>query len=254
MQLGVPQWFSRATNTLNGRSITSRSCSISARTKDICGHITKELEWFGFTCVTSFSLPGPGAEVKDGILLNTRPEEYTRRYYERNYVIHDPAVKELRRNLNPYTWSDIRKNRKLGKFEKTILDESTEFKWRDGLVIPIVTLSGQVSLFCPCGPEPDLSPRARAALEVIGIYSYHALKRAIAQMTREVSEHQPLTAREREIMQWVAYGKSDDEIGEILNLSTTTVTSHVENAKRKLNTFRRTYAVVQAVRYGEISL
>jgi LuxR family quorum sensing-dependent transcriptional regulator len=55
-------------------------------------------------------------------------------------------------------------------------------------------------------------------------------------------------------MQWVAAGKSDDEIAEILNLSTPTVTWHVENAKKKLDAFRRTYAVVRAIRLGEISL
>ena len=52
----------------------------------------------------------------------------------------------------------------------------------------------------------------------------------------------------------MAFGKSDAEIGEILNLGETTVTSHVENAKHKLNTFRRTYAVVQAIRFGEITI
>jgi LuxR family quorum sensing-dependent transcriptional regulator len=221
---------------------------------DICNHIMKEIEWFGFTCLTSFTLPGPGLEVKDGIMFNNRPPDYTRRYYEKNYVLHDPAVKELRRNLNPYTWTDVRNTRNLTKSEKTILDEGVEFRWRDGLIIPIVTLTGQVSLFCPCGPDPNLSPRARAALEVIGIYSHHALKRALMQMERTEPEHTPLTNREREILQWVAAGKSDSEIGEILNISGTTVASHVENAKRKLNTFRRTYAVVQAIRFGEITL
>jgi LuxR family transcriptional regulator, quorum-sensing system regulator BjaR1 len=221
---------------------------------DVCNLIISEMEWFGFTCLTSFTLPGADSEVKDGVMLNTRPAEYTKRYYEKNYVVQDPAVKELRRNLNPYSWGDIRKNRPLDKAEKSILDEGADFRWRDGFIIPIVTLTGQVSLFCPCGLEPNLSPRARAALEVIGIYSHHALRRAVSQLDRSSSEHAPLTNREREILQWVAIGKSDDEIGDILNLSGTTVTSHVENAKRKLNTFRRTYAVVQAIRFGEITL
>jgi len=111
-----------------------------------------------------------------------------------------------------------------------------------------------VSLFCPCGLDPDLSQRARAALEIIGIYSHHALKRALVQKQREDAAHTPLTPREREIMQWVAVGKTDDEIADILSIGTTTVTSHVENAKQKLDAFRRTYAVVQAIRFGEISL
>lgn len=55
-------------------------------------------------------------------------------------------------------------------------------------------------------------------------------------------------------MRWVAAGKTDDEIGEILTIGRETVTTHVENAKVKLNATRRTYAVVQALRFGEIHL
>jgi LuxR family quorum sensing-dependent transcriptional regulator len=221
---------------------------------EICRHILTELEWFGFSCVTSMSIPGPGSKLKDGILLNNRPDEYVDRYAEKNYVIHDPVVKELRRNMNPYSWGDVREGRDLKKSERTIIDEAREFGARDGFIVPIVNLSGSVSIFCPCGLDPDLSPRARAAMEIIGIYSHHALTRALVQRQREDVVHTPLTPREREIMQWVAVGKTDEEIADILSIGTTTVTSHVENAKQKLDAFRRTYAVVQAIRLGEISL
>lgn len=53
-------------------------------------------------------------------------------------------------------------------------------------------------------------------------------------------------------MTWIAAGKSDDEIGDILSIATSTVTSHVENSKQKLDAFKRTYAVVKAIRLGEI--
>jgi DNA-binding CsgD family transcriptional regulator len=222
--------------------------------EEVCGLIMEELKSFGFSCVTSFAIPGPGSQLKDGILLNNRPEEYVDRYAEKNYVIHDPVVKELRQNMNPYSWGDVREGRDLKKSERAIIDEARDFGARDGLIVPIVNLSGSVSLFCPCGLDPDLSPRARAALEVIGIYSHHALTRALVAKQREDVVHTPLTPREREIMQWVAAGKTDDEIAEILSIGTSTVTSHVENAKQKLDTFRRTYAVVQAIRLGEINL
>lgn len=140
------------------------------------------------------------------------------------------------------------------KEEKAVIDEAREWGARDGFMVPIVARSGSVSGFCPCGFEPNLSPRVRAALEVIAIYSHHALRRALLALQREKVAHTPLTPREREIMQWVAAGKTDDEIGEILTLGTSTVASHIENAKRKLDTFRRSHAIPQAIRLGEISL
>lgn len=221
---------------------------------EICRLVIAELEWFGFTHASCISLPGPGQDQSDCIQMNTRPKEYIDHYIEKNYVTRDPVIKELRRTLNPYSWSDIRKRGELSKSEARIMDEAREFEVHDGLTIPIMTLSGSVTLFCPCGREPNISERARAAIEIIGIYTNHALKRAIRQKQREEAVHTPLTPREREIMQWVACGKTDDEISDILSISATTVTTHVEHAKQKLDAFRRTYAVVQAIRYGEITL
>ncbi len=222
--------------------------------EEICGYIMKELDQFGFKHLTSFSIPRAGECFKDCIWFNNRPPSYIERYSEQNYVLKDPVVTELRQNLNPYSWSDIRQKRELKKAEANIIDEAREWGSCDGMMIPIVAGSGAMSCFCPCGLEPDLSPRARAALEVIAIYSNVALQRALMQENRETIAHTPLTPREREIMQWVAVGKTDDEIGDILSIGTTTVTQHVENAKRKLDALRRTYAVVQAIRFGEISI
>ena len=222
--------------------------------EDICRHIVTELEWFGCTNVSSISLPGPGRDATECILMNTRPHEFIERYIEKNYVVRDPVITELRKTVHPYSWGDIRARRDLSKTERAIMDEGRDFGARDGFTIPIVTLSGTMSLFCPCGLEPNLSERARAALEIIGMYADQALKRAVLQNQREEPAHTPLTPREREIMQWVATGKTDEEIGGILSIGATTVTSHVENAKQKLDAFRRTYAVVQALRFGEITL
>jgi LuxR family quorum sensing-dependent transcriptional regulator len=221
---------------------------------EICRLVTSELEWFGYTHVSCITMPGPGQDQSECLLMNTRPKDYVENYIEKNHVARDPVIKELRRTLNPYSWSDIRDRGDLTRSERVIMDEAREFEVRDGLTIPIMTLSGSVTLFCPCGREPNVSQRARAAIEIIGVYTNHALKRAIRQRQREEAVRAPLTPREREIMQWVASGKTDDEIADILSISTTTVTTHVEHAKQKLDAFRRTYAVVQAIRYGEITL
>jgi LuxR family transcriptional regulator, quorum-sensing system regulator BjaR1 len=222
--------------------------------EDVSREVMGELEWFGFKHLTSFSIPGPGQTFKDCVWFNNRPPDYIERYSTQNYVLKDPIVTELRQNLNPYSWNDVRTGRSLKKFERNIIDEARDWGCRDGMMFQIITGSGSISCFCPCGLEPDLSPRARAALELVAIYSHHALKRALLQGAREEIAHTPLTHREREILQWVALGKTDDEIGDILSIATATVTAHVENAKRKLDVMRRTYAVVQAIRLGEISI
>jgi DNA-binding CsgD family transcriptional regulator len=63
-----------------------------------------------------------------------------------------------------------------------------------------------------------------------------------------------VTPRESEILAWVAAGKSDWAIAQILNISGKTVNFHVENAKRKLGVGTRVQAVLLAMRCGLIGM
>jgi LuxR family transcriptional regulator, quorum-sensing system regulator LasR len=63
---------------------------------------------------------------------------------------------------------------------------------------------------------------------------------------------QGVTAREIQVLIWIAAGKSDWAIGRILKISGKTVNFHVENAKRKFGVGTRVQAVVAAIRKGVI--
>lgn len=219
---------------------------------EICDLIVNELEWFGLTHVSSITLPGLGRDAT--ILMNNRPQEYVDRYIEKNYLLRDPVVTELRNTLNPYTWGDVRARRDLSKDEKAIIDEAREFDARDGLVIPIATSSGSVSLFSACGREPNLSKRARAALEIVGVYSQHALKRAVICAQREEASHTPLTPRELEILKRCKDGKTRPQIGEILSISPKTVEFHLRGIMDKLGASNQISAVVIALQRGLLEL
>jgi DNA-binding CsgD family transcriptional regulator len=52
-----------------------------------------------------------------------------------------------------------------------------------------------------------------------------------------------LTDREREVLEWVARGKTNADIGAILGISTRTVQKHLENVFAKLAVETRTAAV-----------
>lgn len=52
-----------------------------------------------------------------------------------------------------------------------------------------------------------------------------------------------LTEREAEIMEWVALGKTNSEIGGILNLSSFTIKNHMQRIFKKLDVFNRAQAV-----------
>ena len=52
-----------------------------------------------------------------------------------------------------------------------------------------------------------------------------------------------LSAREREVLRWVARGKSNDEIATALYISEATVRKHLQNAYKKLDVTSRTAAI-----------
>jgi transcriptional regulator EpsA len=54
-----------------------------------------------------------------------------------------------------------------------------------------------------------------------------------------------LSPREAEILRWVGRGKTNNEIGEILNISTFTVKNHLQRVFRKLNVINRAQATAR---------
>jgi len=62
-----------------------------------------------------------------------------------------------------------------------------------------------------------------------------------------------LSDREVEVLGWVALGKTNDQIAELLFLSSHTVKRHVANILAKLHQGSRAEAVMQAVRSGYLS-
>ena len=107
-------------------------------------------------------------------------------------------------------------------------------------------------------PE-DLITSIRAAYAG-EIYIYPSLAKALvadflgrsSQGTEKVSLD-GLTSREQEVLSLLAEGRSNDEIGDALNISKHTVARHRENLMRKLELHSRSELVKYAIRKGLIS-
>lgn len=63
-----------------------------------------------------------------------------------------------------------------------------------------------------------------------------------------------LSARERDILRWIAQGKSNEEIAVICEISVNTVKTHVRSILGKLSVTNRAHAASKALRKGWIEL
>jgi LuxR family quorum sensing-dependent transcriptional regulator len=63
-----------------------------------------------------------------------------------------------------------------------------------------------------------------------------------------------LSARERRVVELSAVGKTANQIAAILEISQRTVHAHLQNASEKLQARNKTHTVVEALRYGQITI
>ncbi len=172
----------------------------------------------------------------------TWPIHWYRRYIEQNHLAHDPVIARLNRSPAPVRWSET--HAEAGRKGRRVLEEAAEFGLKDGLAlaVPGEGVLGAISIGTR---HYDLSSHQRAGLQLAAYY-LHA--RVVALRAGDRRRAMPrLTPRERECLKWVAAGKTDWEIAQILNISEQTAHSYVQNALIKLGARTRAQAVALAI-------
>jgi two-component system response regulator NreC len=107
--------------------------------------------------------------------------------------------------------------------------------------------------------EGDLIQAIRSVHEGKAFFSPEISRMLVDDYIREIrmrgvdDSYELLTAREREILQLLAEGKSNKDIANLLNLSLYTVETHRRNLQDKLNLHSVAELILYAVRKGVIS-
>jgi DNA-binding CsgD family transcriptional regulator len=123
------------------------------------------------------------------------------------------------------------------------------------VTVPVRLNAGSVGYVSWCSRDHvDLERRFHETFSSVYMLS-HTFIRHVESLA--VAEQPPpentLTARERECLTWAARGKSEEEIGMIIQRSRETVHFHVRNAVTKLDAGNRTHAVAIACTRGLIT-
>lgn len=223
------------------------------RPDDVYKLFSGEIRAFGFSNFLITEMPPPGSNLGTSIILNGWSQLWFDRYMEQGFYKHDPMAKRTRETAHPFFWSAVPVERPAAK---RVMNEAAECGLHDGLSVPIFGSSGEQSCVTMGGEQLDIPPRGRQALHLMSIYT-HDRARALRVNFASWGEEPKvgcLTAREREVLKWVALGKTDWEIGEILNIAETTSTAHMQNICRKLDASTRAQAVATAMMRREIAL
>lgn len=220
----------------------------------VCDLLLNETSEFGFRNLFAGTIPLPGSnksQQESHVLLDRWPSEWAERYFSRGYLFNDPAIKGVLTGGSPFVWRDLEPTYRDNSDAAKVMNEAGDFGLAQGFTVPLITLEGHAAGFSFAGPRIELPESAKGMLMLLATYG---LGRALKFYRFECAKNTglDLSEREREALKWAAEGKSEWEIGVILNISEHTADKHLRTAKHKLGVTNRTHAIAEAIRRGII--
>lgn len=228
-------------------------CSSAAEVYDAFGQFLCQ---FGFDGFLITEMPPAGFDLAPHVMLNGWSQQWYDQYMAAQHYNHDPMAKHTRQSTSPFLWSEVAQSQTLSPRARRVMDEAAQIGLNDGFSVPLHGALGQLSCVTMGGEKLEFPPRAREAIYLISIYAHEKAKlhREESGARKGPGGERRLTQREKEILIWVAEGKTDSEIGEICGISHETAYAHVRSCTNKFQASNRTQAVVRALLSGEIKL
>lgn len=193
-----------------------------------------------------FQSPYPVTQPKV-FLLNNYPKPWQERYAQAGYLFNDPTVAHGRQCQTPLLWGE-----RTFASNPMLWADAQDHGLKTGWVQSSLDGNGAGGMFTLCRSAELLTDGELAAKETrmrwLVQVAHVSLSRAL--LAQQATQTATLTAREREVLQWTADGKSAQDIADILILSKSAVDFHLKNVAKKLNTSNKTAAVARAALLG----
>jgi LuxR family transcriptional regulator/LuxR family quorum-sensing system transcriptional regulator CciR len=198
-------------------------------------------------------LPPLGAPDADQVRLVSEgfPEEAIARYVGERLWRDNPVVAYSQRNSEPAYWDEIAARKPLSEREAVFLRLVASADIGDGIGVPAFGPNGRNGSF-GLGFVPGVRRLDPGTLRDFQWVCQLAHLRYCALLLPTLGPPPELSPRETEVLVWVARGKSNAAIGDILGISAHTVDAHLRRIYLKLGVFDRLSAAVRGIGVGLI--
>lgn len=112
-------------------------------------------------------------------------------------------------------------------------------------MVPVKTLEERIAAVSFGGDRAALSPEDASKLSFVANFAIGRFLQLHAAAGRSPAR---LTARERECLLWSSEGKTEADIGDILGVSTSTISKHIAAARDRLGAINKAHAVAVAMK------
>ncbi len=214
--------------------------------QELQGQFTEELKPFGFDKHTCLSFVDMNNPPPNAILLFSFPKEWVRHYKEEKFFEDDIVLKTLFREPRPCIWNKLTD---LDKRNQQIFSEASEFGISNGITIPIFLPGSYPCTVNIAGDHKDVNPDVFHALHLMAVH-YHYRVLQISGIIPPPAQQTRFTKREKDCLNWIAFGKTSWEISIILGVSENAINFHIKNIFFKLDVSTRAMAIFKASQLG----
>jgi LuxR family quorum sensing-dependent transcriptional regulator len=220
-----------------------RTCSSAPKIYEI---IEKRLHSHGASHVLVTGLPMPGRPVEPLILHMKWPDARSERGQLVTISRGDPILERCRVAHRPFLIDGV----SISGHSDLVAAAGPEASARI-VAVPVKSVQPYQAAVIGLGPSLSLTELDLVAFDFLCNQAFRRL-RALGLLND--SRPGDLSTRERKVLELTATGKTAQEIAELLNISQRTVHAHLQNAGEKLDASNKTQTVVEAIRYGQITL
>lgn len=218
--------------------------------RDHIGAATRELGFDYYAIVHHVCF---GRPAEDNVRLSNYPLEWLALMREEGRP-KDPVLRAAERTGSGFSWSELGSLLPLNQSELEHLELAAKFGIVNGFTVPN-HVPGETFGSCNFAVQGlrDLPRATTSAAQALGSFAFEAARRIIRERPGEVYlQPAPLSDRQRECLLFVARGKSDSVIAQLLAIRPRTVNEHIEAAKRRYSVSTRSQLLVRALFRSEI--
>jgi len=182
----------------------------------------------------------------------TYPDAWKQRYMRKRFHLIDPTIRLAKRSIAPVDWSRLQDI----DGQSRVFKEAREFGISGhGITIPVRGPYGDIGMLsftrnCSRNEWEKIVAKSIGSLQAAAVYMHdHVMS---SETLSDALRFPHLSEREQEVLQWIAAGKSQYDIADILSISNRTVEVHLRSARTKLFALTSAQAVGRAIALGLI--
>jgi LuxR family quorum-sensing system transcriptional regulator CciR len=188
------------------------------------------------------------------VRLYNYPETWAEIFLRDGLYAHDPVLVASLTSAVGFVWSDVPAMIPMTNKQRAILESAAKHGLGGGFTVP-AHIPGEMSGSCSFAAVAGVAlPTANLqAAQLIGSFAFQAARR-LNQMNLPIPRKIPrLTPRQRDCLLWAIKGKTDWEIGQILELNEETVSRHLDVARDRYGVTKRLPLAIHAIFDGQIN-